>query len=748
MDYWKRKKITKSAILIVLLFLLLALITGCDSDDSKISKPEEYTVEIAGVKESQDIEAFTVVYNGDEFLEFNQDNYDEQTKTLGAVVVSSTGEFELEIDQTKLAEDYDPNQGYINSEAMEKSANNKKEFTVEWTYFVENEQDFETVLNSGLNTNGELIEHLTFRSDLTGDFNLTEEPRDIVINAENFKLDGDLNLGDGSKDINVEIRNFIIEEPHQLNLDLKNGELIIKGSTDTYGILINSVGSNSLELRDNSRAEWIRNNHEGANIKLLENSYVDKIIFGSSGSLQGKSRVAELEKTSPEITISYQDDDYTEDDYTVLPPKPTNIEITAQPVESIKEGAVVTGENVENGEAAPIVKVTDEYGNPVHAVEVKVELAEIFSGELKDGYQHPSFTADSTIVVSTNTSGLAIFDLLKIEIPEPSDSEFRLIFSSADLVGDISSRSFEVIAKRFAGGDGTAESPYQIENWYHLENIRLETDKFFRLSNDLNSSTDYYDRYAAAEANGAQGWQPILDFNGVFDGDYYLISDLYINRLAENKVGLFGNIINKAVIKNIGLENIDITGRNSVGGVVGYLEAGSISNSFTSGEVTAKGDEAGGLTAFNNGFIENSYSEVNVKGLAFVGGLAGRNDEVIANCYAEGNVVSGQYYMYVGGFVGANNGNIRNSYSLGTVSGGAGNVGGFVGFSNSGGVVDSYWDIESSGKTESFGGEARTTAQLKEGTANSTIDNQAVYTSWGYSIWDFGTDSDYPKLRW
>ena len=71
---------------------------------------------------------------------------------------------------------------------------------------------------------------------------------------------------------------------------------------------------------------------------------------------------------------------------------------------------------------------------------------------------------------------------------------------------------------------------------------------------------------------GAEGFNPIGDysnkFSGTFDGLGHTISDLYINRPAQNYIGLFGYINNSATIKNIGLENLNITGQNYVGGLV------------------------------------------------------------------------------------------------------------------------------------------------------------------------------------
>ncbi len=62
------------------------------------------------------------------------------------------------------------------------------------------------------------------------------------------------------------------------------------------------------------------------------------------------------------------------------------------------------------------------------------------------------------------------------------------------------------------------------------------------------------------------GFNPIGNlsnkFNGTFDGLGFTISNLYINRPSQDYIGLFG-YTNNATIKNIGLKDVNITGRYS-----------------------------------------------------------------------------------------------------------------------------------------------------------------------------------------
>src|SRR5690606_18826435 len=76
--------------------------------------------------------------------------------------------------------------------------------------------------------------------------------------------------------------------------------------------------------------------------------------------------------------------------------------------------------------------------------------------------------------------------------------------------------------------------------------------------------------------NGAKGWDPIGDaahpFTGTFNGNGHVIRNLLIDREAEDYIGLFA--VASGTIQNIGLKNVDITGKDTVGGLVGSLLGG------------------------------------------------------------------------------------------------------------------------------------------------------------------------------
>lgn len=246
--------------------------------------------------------------------------------------------------------------------------------------------------------------------------------------------------------------------------------------------------------------------------------------------------------------------------------------------------------------------------------------------------------------------------------------------------------------------------------------------------------------------NSGAGFNPIGDkyydstgFAGNFDGLGHTIDKLFINRPSETYIGLFGSIDNSD-IKNIGLIDVDITGNEDVGGLVGYSYSSIVNNTYSTGEVTGNqyiggliGSSYGSMSTENYsdvdvsgntsvgglqgssgpGTIKNSYATGDVTGLggssSNIGGLIGNNGDIIENTYATGTVKGNDK---VGGLVGTNGGTIKNSYATGRVSGNN-NLGGLVGTSY-GNVNNSFWDTQTSGQSTSAGGEGKTTVEMQD----------------------------------
>ena len=164
------------------------------------------------------------------------------------------------------------------------------------------------------------------------------------------------------------------------------------------------------------------------------------------------------------------------------------------------------------------------------------------------------------------------------------------------------------------------------------------------------------------------------------------------------------------------------------GGLAGF-NMGYIADSYATGDILPSMDVAshlGGLVGDCSGMIANCRASGNILGeedasqLHATGGLVGRVGGKLINCYATGNIYAGADSRSIGGLAGiGTSGYIINSYAVGRVSAGENSrsVGGLVGETTQTPwiiIEGSFWDIETSGLSESAGGIGLTTAQMQD----------------------------------
>jgi hypothetical protein len=223
-----------------------------------------------------------------------------------------------------------------------------------------------------------------------------------------------------------------------------------------------------------------------------------------------------------------------------------------------------------------------------------------------------------------------------------------------------------------SGGTGTQEEPYIITDCYELQYIDTDLISYYELGNDIDCSD-------TINWNEGNGFDPIGGtFSGVFDGNGYIISNLYIKRQEESRVGLFSTISN--IVENLGLEDVNINGRQNVGGITGSLSnTGIIRRVYTTGSVIGDkyvgglvGGTAGGNPDTNHpwGKVEDSYSiAIRVSGDTAIGGLVGNNYGEIRNSYSLGNIIENGGRL-PGGLAGINWGPsalIVNSFTINSI---------------------------------------------------------------------------------
>jgi len=275
------------------------------------------------------------------------------------------------------------------------------------------------------------------------------------------------------------------------------------------------------------------------------------------------------------------------------------------------------------------------------------------------------------------------------------------------------------------------------------------------LLNDISLSA-YGSNY-----NNGEGWTPIGfdlevldDFGGIFDGNGHVISDLYINRPNTDQQGLFGFV--HGTIRNLGVDNCSVTGKNYVGCIGAYT--GTYTNCYaTNIKVTGENGVGGlvGTGTMYGVYIEKSYTSGSVTGTSCAGGLVCDNIGVrvpIINSYSTANVKGG---TVVGGLIGiaycpswlA----VSNSYFAGTITitdengigspilasmGGCGDTPPEAGF-----VYDSHTTCFSDKQVA----EKYVTYTLKT-TAEMQTPQTFIDAGWDTTIWEL-IQGQYPKLK-
>ena len=284
-------------------------------------------------------------------------------------------------------------------------------------------------------------------------------------------------------------------------------------------------------------------------------------------------------------------------------------------------------------------------------------------------------------------------------------------------------------------GSGTEEYPYLIEsiedliafsnsvnsgeNDYYGDYVKLTTDLDFNLpfsyDNPKTKVSEKTNRIIEEDSNGKEikefltsgtGFNPIGNngkaFRGNFDGNGKEIKNIYINRLEEEYVGLFGyssGVIEKLKLTgkitggncvggisgrgvsesfkiNYCCTDLDIIGKYAVGGILGTI--GNVSNSYSKSHVVILGEEghttsadAGAGIAYNAINIENSYNLGKIelqKGSGFIAGIVANSNGTVINSVNVGELAVGNNIKasFIGGIV-SRTGSAKNSYNFGII---------------------------------------------------------------------------------
>jgi len=365
---------------------------------------------------------------------------------------------------------------------------------------------------------------------------------------------------------------------------------------------------------------------------------------------------------------------------------------------------------------------------------------------------------------------------------------------------------------QYGGGMGEPNNPYLIGDANQMNAIGAnpnDWDKHFKLVADVNLSA------CTGTSFNIIGTYPNNPFSGAFDGNGHTISNFTYSGTSADYTGLFGSLGENGEIKDLGLINADVnagTGAavgslagNNGGTIIGcYTDGGSVSGHalvgglvgknggvivgcYSSSGVLGANNYIGGLVGRNVGRIVDSCATGAVSGVDRVGGLAGENyadgdwsGVTIMNCYSSGDVTGGSLVgglvginyrpsiancyttssvsanSHVGGLVGYVGGIISNCYSTGSVSGTL-YAGGLVGYQYYGSVANSFWDKQSSGRSNMCGGGSGTGCDDGNGKTTAEMQMMSTFTDGGWDFIDGPGPSDdwaipggggYPILSW
>ena len=205
----------------------------------------------------------------------------------------------------------------------------------------------------------------------------------------------------------------------------------------------------------------------------------------------------------------------------------------------------------------------------------------------------------------------------------------------------------EEVAAAYKQAFPSAIANMGVPNHIQAQGYELATNLTFDTNGDktINEEDGFW--------NKGKGWPSIGSFSepfqAVFEGNGHTIDNLFQNQsapalFANEPSGLFGAVGHRAQIVHVVLEGVEIRGVNWVGALAG-LSQGVLVNCSVRGRVVGY-NSVGGLVGHNFGEIADSHVRGEVRGETSVGGLVGWN----VGGLIEGSSALGQETLGLVGF--------------------------------------------------------------------------------------------------
>lgn len=228
--------------------------------------------------------------------------------------------------------------------------------------------------------------------------------------------------------------------------------------------------------------------------------------------------------------------------------------------------------------------------------------------------------------------------------------------------------NFSVISEETFGGYAFTFTVDDEGNYFEVDKKEALTALATYVNSGNNANGLRFKQTADIDMQGV-GYTPIgkddtNTFNGIYDGDGYVILNISHNDNGTGgKSGMFGKITN-GTVKNINLKNCSFSG-DRAGGIAGDMNQGTIDNCTVIGGTVSTGVNgyAGGiLGSFYAGTIKDCFTTTTVStggNSAYIGAVAGGSGGSITNCYYT-NEPAYKYYTngtkVSGGFITAGEG--------------------------------------------------------------------------------------------
>lgn len=427
-----------------------------------------------------------------------------------------------------------------------------------------------------------------------------------------------------------------------------------------------------------------------------------KVEAISTGSVSGKVTDGTNPVEGAEVTVSLGGQEYNgitgaDGSYLIGGMIPGSGYMVTASKEGYLEGSV-TGVSVSSGQETAGIDIALEFEVAFKNVQTTETTARFFwmapGGISSIQLQQSSDGGNSWEDAQVYGGTLDISETTALVTGLAADTDY--MFKLVIFTGSTSYSSIlEVRTRPELTGEGTAGDPYIIYAPESLDRVRNELAAHYMVGADIDLDIPPY--------NDGEGWLPIDGFTGTFDGCGYRISNLFINRPAQNHIGLFGNAsggsISNTVVENVFVtggqyytaclvgESVDLTiegcsvigsvyivGGDYTGGFVGLGETTTVTGSRFSGIVIG-GEYTGGLTGCADCSVADCVVNADVTGADYTGGLNGCGNMDITDTTCEVNVNGGEY---TAGMVGCGDVQMDNSGVIGTISGGS-YTGGLIG---------------------------------------------------------------------